>query len=182
VQRTRGEVLFNPQGEIAEVAFHSCCGGQTARGGEVWKRDSPDLVSVRDPYCTLCPNFYWSVILSAEELGRILGLGAIQEVTILEVGESGRIKSLRISDRKGSKVFTGTEFREVVGAERIRSTLFSLSMEKKGGDPRIYIQGSGSGHGVGLCQWGARGMAEEGKDYREILKFYFPRDRLGDIR
>jgi stage II sporulation protein D len=182
VRATRGEILFSRKGEVAEVAFHSCCGGRTAKAGEIWKRDSPDLISIRDPFCTLCPNFYWSVVLSPEELGRSLGLGPVQEIQLLRKGESGRILDLRISDGRRSRSLSGSEFREILGTDRIRSTLFTLSWEGEGEARSLRIQGSGSGHGVGLCQWGAKGMAEEGKGYREILKFYFPLDRLGRIR
>lgn len=64
----------------------------------------------------------------------------------------------------------GKDFREALGYENIRSTDFTLKVK----EDSVYLAGSGGGHGVGMCQWGAKGMAEEGKSYKDILKWYYP--------
>ena len=81
-----------------------------------------------------------------------------------------RAGQLRVAGRKSSKVMSGRELREALGNDAVRSTLFEVQSEAGG----FVLMGSGSGHGVGMCQWGARGMAEAGKSSGEILQKYFP--------
>ena len=75
---------------------------------------------------------------------------------------------------KGSRTFTGPEFRKLFGQRWIRSTYFKV--RKKG--QSWELKGEGFGHGVGLSQIGARAMAKLGKSYKEILKFYYPKSTL----
>ena len=65
----------------------------------------------------------------------------------------------------------GTDFRSILGNTNLRSTWFTV---KASGRDYIF-HGRGYGHGVGMCQWGAKGMSEEGKTYQEILEFYYPK-------
>jgi len=66
---------------------------------------------------------------------------------------------------------SGTDFRRFLGYNDLPSTLFTIHQRNRG---EIIFKGRGWGHGVGMCQWGARGMALLGYNYREILKFYYP--------
>ena len=69
----------------------------------------------------------------------------------------------------------GNRFRLALGPERLRSTLLvNLKMEKKS----VFFEGRGWGHGVGLCQWGARGRALKGQGYKQILQTYYPKAKL----
>jgi stage II sporulation protein D len=70
----------------------------------------------------------------------------------------------------------GSDFRKAMGFDKIKSTWFDARLEGE----RVTFSGHGYGHGVGMCQWGAKGMADEGKTYREILKFYYPGARIGN--
>lgn len=81
-------------------------------------------------------------------------------------------RALHVTVRSGKKHwrFTGTEFRKLLGNTNLKSTLFEVS---DSGDPVVF-SGRGAGHGVGLCQWGAHGMAKAGRNYHEILSFYYP--------
>ena len=72
---------------------------------------------------------------------------------------------------EGSAVLWGAnEFRQLLGWDKVRSTLFRLKRLKAGYE----VRGRGFGHGVGLCQWGAQGMDRKGIDYKEILEHYYP--------
>jgi stage II sporulation protein D len=94
-------------------------------------------------------------------------------MTVAERDESGRVVSVAVrSPGPGRRDLTlsGAAFRAAIGYVNVKSTLFDI---REDGDA-ILFEGRGAGHGVGLCQWGAKAMAEQGKTYREILEFYYP--------
>ena len=96
------------------------------------------------------------------------------ELTAIAVAEttgSGRARTLRLSQSKGSSVsMSGAEFRQLVGYTALPSLSFTVRIDHG----VAVFTGRGSGHGVGLCQWGARGRAARGEGYREILAHYYP--------
>ena len=92
-------------------------------------------------------------------------------IAVAEKTGSGRARTLRLSQTRGAAVsISGAEFRQVVGYTALPSLLFTVVVE----DGVAVFSGRGSGHGVGLCQWGARGRAARGEGYREILAHYYP--------
>jgi stage II sporulation protein D len=117
-------------------------------------------------------RFRWTVTRSKEELQKLLGkyrLGAIRSIEVLERGVSGRARAVRVTGAMRSQLIRGElRIRQAFG--NLRSSLFVVEMQ--GGGARF--RGAGFGHGVGLCQTGAIGMAEAGKSYREILRHYYP--------
>ncbi|RMH59307.1 MAG: SpoIID/LytB domain-containing protein [Candidatus Hydrogenedentota bacterium] len=185
VRATRGEVLFH-DGEIVPGFFHSSCGGRTATPQEVWgtKSGAGDettkvFQSVSDTYCEAYPRFFWTTELSRSRMNEKArshwGLWKVTRLAVLSRGPSGRIRYIRLvgRTRKGAErrfLVSGKDFRRVIGAGEMRSTLADIVPTKTG----WLISGNGFGHGVGLCQWGAMGRAEAGFNYREILKHYFP--------
>jgi len=187
VESTRGEVLtYN--GKIAKVFFHACCGGKTAKPEDVWGGNYPGLVSVNDPYCKKSPYFSWEKIFSKRKLSEILNMGKIEKIEILEKGSSGRVKLLGIVLKNGKCLkLSGHKFRIKINekSENVYFTnpytLPSTLFEVKNMKDRIIFKGKGYGHGVGMCQWGARIMAEKGYNYKEILKFYFGKFKLENI-
>jgi len=76
---------------------------------------------------------------------------------------------VRLLSPLGERLIKGTELREIIGYDRLRSTKFKISADRMS----IHFKGLGWGHGVGLCQEGALGLAEQGADYRAILRFYY---------
>jgi stage II sporulation protein D len=166
---TRGQVLtFNL--EPIEAYFHSSCGGKTETGQQALQRDLPYLQSVTCP-CGKQSATQWSTTLTAQELEEVLGREARGEVKLLGKTSTGRVRRLQV----GSRTLDGVEFRQRFGYERVRSLLFEVSPDGKGG---VHLTGRGFGHGAGLCQWGAKLMADGGKDYREILLHYYPGTEL----
>ena len=166
---TRGEVLTYDL-EPIEAYFHSSCGGQTETGLQALGRDLPYLQSVSCP-CGKHPATQWATTLSAQELEDGLGHEARGEVKVLGRTATGRVRRLQV----GSRVLDGVEFRQRLGYERVRSLLFDVTPDGKGG---VRLVGKGFGHGAGLCQWGAKLMADAGKSYREILLHYYPGTEL----
>jgi len=177
IKETSGEVLYF-ESSLAEVFYHSCCGGQTEAAEYVWAAvGRPYLKSVKCTYCQECPYFFWrfpdkgaaSGALMATELG--YDGEEVEEMIVKELSPSQHVLKVKVKFKGGHKTeISGSDFRVRLGRDGVRSTLFKIQKEPDG----FAIFGSGSGHGVGLCQWGARGMAEQNKTYREILEFYFP--------
>lgn len=178
IQATWGEVLFYG-GELALTVYHSNGGGQTEASGDVWGKDYPYLRGVESPYDKDSPTFLWGF-----EIDRALFVKALRDagypledikgLIVMERTRSGRVKRLRVVSTNMRLDITGEELRRVLGYDKIKSTIFTFedSMDS------FHFSGRGSGHGVGLSQWGAKGMAEKGYDYREILLHYYPGARL----
>ncbi len=180
-RETRGEILTY-DGAPIEAVYHSTCGGRTEDAYDVWGRKYPYLISRKCRYCADSPYSRWKrrirISVLDDSLRRagymIEGLKAIQ---VLERSRSRRIKTMRIIGESGSVVMKGTDFRKASGYSAIPSTAFEAHRD---GDSFVFV-GRGSGHGVGLCQYGARGMALAGKNYREILRYYYPGTTLAKL-
>jgi stage II sporulation protein D len=174
VDSTRGKVLTH-EGQLINAHYNACCGGYTASSADVWGKPFPYLEARADPFCKDSPHHDWKWKIEAEELRKLLRekgilLGKLYWIQPLSFDQSGRVKQLRIQYRGGEKYLKGTEFRSKVGSDNIKSTLFKVIRYAR----YFIFTGKGSGHGVGMCQWGARGMAEKGYSTREILQFYYP--------
>ncbi len=173
VDETRGLVMV-AGGRPIFSAFHSDSGGHTESSEFVWGGRYPYLRGVPDPYTV---STAWTVRLDVpalEELLRRAGRigGSMTGVDVGEVTPSGRVMTLRVTTSAGPVDVKGTDLRTIVGAERMKSTLFTV--RTIAGDPPIVeFSGRGNGHGVGMSQWGARGQAMLGRSYLEILRYYY---------
>ena len=177
VTETRGEVLTYAE-NLAQVYYYASSGGYTASSASVWGRDFPYLQALVDPYSTEDKYNSWTLSLSyAEFLGALKMFGILKDVEVLNRDESSRVQDLRISLQDKDYQTTGKKLREALGNNRLRSTFFEVRME----NGKVIFTGSGWGHGVGLSQWGAKKMAEQGYTYDQILKFYFPGTIIGEI-
>lgn len=177
VEATKGE-LIKKRGRIVKAFFHSACGGQTETALNVWGEEKM-FNTVRDPYCKRSPNSSWSYKISKPELASRLAKGGYPAETIESVNVERRRNDPRAAtvavDTGNQTIFLqGSDLRRIIGYENVKSTWFDVKLD---GD-RVSFTGHGFGHGVGLCQWGAKGMSEAGKNYREILKFYYPGTRV----
>lgn len=177
VLETEGETL-QADGRIFQAFFHGCCGGHSERADQVWPGRFPEpLLQIHDdPYCAQCPSAHWTYRISRDDLRNLLQANEIPapkdfNLDIVSREESGRVDTIRVSSRSRKSVaLPGTVFRQAVGNINLKSTLFDVREE----EDDFVFDGRGAGHGVGLCQWGAKGMAELRKTYREILNFYYP--------
>ncbi len=185
VEFTSGEILLF-QGAPVSAYYHQNCGGSLAASNEAWPSVAESyLRSHPDPYCVTASPLKWESSISVADLDaalRTAGLSSPAGWTSIEIvsrSESGRAQRLRL---KGGTLLdtliSASSFRFAVdralGWNKIRSDLYDL---RNDGD-HILFSGRGSGHGVGLCQAGAEEMARQGKDYRQILDFYFPGTHL----
>ncbi len=166
VRDTAGQVLLW-DGELFPAFYHSASGGYTEDPRTVFAaRNMPALKAIRDDFSTAAPHYYWTLDLKLSDLSGILKRNGydVGTVTALEVTE--RTQSLRVS----SLTVHGTR-----SSVRLKSTLFAVALD--GSVARF--SGRGYGHGVGMSQWGAKGMAEQGYKAEKILEYYYPGTTLG---
>ena len=179
VGATKGQVLTH-QGKIIEAVFHSSSGGHTENSEHVWMSAVPYLRGVPD-YDQEAPVYEWQANFTAAQLRqRLPGVGTIKALLPLQTSPTGRVKKMRIMGDYGSQVISGNQLRKALG---LKSTLIQQVQPNYGlvagqsisGSPNGFsIQGRGYGHGIGMSQWGAYGMATQGKNYREIIQHYYP--------
>ena len=134
-----------------------------------------ELVGVEDPHSFGSPYFVWQQVLPLDGVRRALGAagydgGPIVGLEPLEFSRTGRIQMLRVRTANGAFTLEGKRFRELLGWEVVRSTRFTATVDGK----VARLIGRGWGHGVGMPQWGAKGMADLAYRAEEILRFYFP--------
>lgn len=174
VQSTRGMVATY-QGEPINAFFSSFSGGQTATLEESFPTSvdigkTPYLASVSSPAASKTPADIqrWEVSVPLSTLQQIAGTqaGSVKGATVVERGPSGRATKVQI----GNVQLTGAELRSRLGTSVLKSTLID-SITTNGG--KVVFMGRGWGNGVGLDQWGAYAMAEQGKTHVEIVRHYF---------
>ena len=173
VQETEGEVLTYNQ-QVAAAFYHSSCGGQTTSSESVWGKPFPYLKSITSPYGEKSPKDHWNAVFSVDTVMHRLEIpkahGKRFFLIVTSRDESGRVKEVTLRYGTVSKTMTGNEFRKALGFTKLPSTRFSF---KRQGD-QYRFDGRGNGHGVGMCQWSAAGMAEQNFNYRQILQFFYP--------
>lgn len=180
VDETRGQVL-TCQGELIDAAYHASCGGRTENAEDVWKYEVPYLKSVPCPYDS-DPDPVQTASFSFEQVDQALGTSlaavpaagkekAARDIKLVEKTDAGRPKVLQI----GSRQFRAAAVRDLLG---LRSTRFTWNIE---GDTVTFTT-TGYGHGVGLCQYGAKGMAEHGYNYRIILGHYYSGAEITEMK
>jgi stage II sporulation protein D len=168
-------VVVRDRGEVARTVYHSTCGGRTESAESAWGRDVPYLRALLCDDCAASPVYRWEYRMSAAEGRRVaeaLGVPPGNDLRIVVAGRTptGRTNRVRISSGGVSRELQATEFRKAAGYARIRS--LKMEIVPVGGEWRF--TGEGYGHGVGMCQFGANGMARRGAGFREILGRYYP--------
>ena len=207
IDQTWGLVLTS-EGEICDARFSKCCGGRMelfstcwedkdypylqplpdtpdcAEGGKVFcdTKDEAILSQVLNDYDLETEDFYrWRTEYSRTEVSDLvrkrsgMDFGTIRALVPIERGPSGRLKRLKIvGDRKTIVIGKELIIRRWLSDSHLKSSAFDV---KWYGD-RLILDGSGWGHGVGLCQIGAAVMASKGYTYDQILLHYYPGSKL----
>ena len=172
--RTRG-VVVRYRGDLALTVYHSTCGGRTEDAGSAWGKDIPYLRSQLCNDCADSPVYRWEYRMSEAEQRRVakaLGVPFGKNLRIAVTGRTptGRASRVLISSDGVSRELNAAVFRKAAGYDRVRS--LKMEIVPVAGEWRF--TGEGWGHGVGLCQFGANGMARRGAGFREILARYYP--------
>lgn len=203
IQLTSG-MIVEYNGQPARCFFHSTCGGHTESVQNIWQAQPPlpylqgvsDIDSVTgNPYCIYSPNFFWTNTYSRYQLNEMfrenlnvanptyandMSGADVIDIKILDRFSSSRVDSLKIVTSDGNVYYVRGDrtryfFKNSDGA-LLRSSLFRISIlrDKRRKIADIVVRGQGTGHGVGMCQWGAIGMSRLGYSYLQILSHYYP--------
>ncbi|MDH4227633.1 MAG: SpoIID/LytB domain-containing protein [Deltaproteobacteria bacterium] len=182
VKLTEGQVLLY-DGRPALTLFHSSAGGRTENSGDVWGDSHDYLRSVKSKYDEDAPNYEWELKVSKTEIAAALNkigvsVEGVSDIEVEEETRSDRAKVLAVTDDRGRTYYvSGEDLRKALGYSKLKSTLFEVDID---GDAVVF-EGRGSGHGVGMSQWGAKGMADAGYSYKKILDHYYPGTRLKKV-
>ncbi len=174
VDATRGEIVTY-KGRPIFAVYSSTSAGPTEDAMNVWAKDVPYLKGVECPFDQDAPRYRWRVAIPfdvVESRFREAGypIGWLATLAPYSMTNADRVNEVRILHSKGTFMVTGQELRRILGYSKVFSTRFHI--ERIGKD--VVFVGQGAGHGVGLCQWGAKAMAELGYRYRSILRYYYP--------
>ncbi len=177
VEATRGEVVTH-KGNYIRAWFSACDGGVSAtaeEGLDFTKEPTPYIKGgVKDGCLSITEpkNKAWEARIPVDQVRAAVkekagqDTGPITTAAIVKKGPSGRAEQIKI----GGATLSGPSLRLALGSEKVRSMLLS-DIKVEGG--QLVLTGKGFGHGVGMCQWGARLMAEQGKSPEDIINFYF---------
>jgi stage II sporulation protein D len=174
VNATAGQVMTYG-GKIILAVFHSSSGGHTENVEDVWKEPLPYLRGVAD-YDMGAPVFEWTKSFSRGQLSsRISGVGNVISMTPERTTPQGRIITMRVEGTGGTRRISGNDLRSALG---LRSTLFVVNPTGNG----FQVSGRGFGHGLGMSQWGAHNLAQQGVNYQQILDHYYQSATLARIQ
>ncbi len=185
VARTRGKVVTY-KGNYINGWFFADGGGKTAASaqeGLAFKKEpAPYVQSVKDPgfAITVEENKSWTATFPLRQVRQAVkekagqDPGSIDSVKIIKKGPSGRATSIRV----GKVTVSGPALRLALGSTKMRSTLID-SIAVKGSN--LVISGKGYGHGVGMSQWGAKALAQQGKSPEEIINYFFKDVRIQKV-
>ena len=169
VDKCRGEVLTDINGNLLNTVYHANCGGHTLNSEDLWAEALPYLRTTKDEYCSEMPGARWETSISSHDLRKFLqqrfhynpgeaewkGITGFKQITRKQFLDDNELIRLR-------------HLREHFG---LRSTYFTITPDEDG--ETLLLQGKGYGHGVGLCQEGAMQRAKLGYSRKEILQFYY---------
>ena len=178
VEDTRGEIVLF-RGQPISAVYYSMSSGNTENSEDVWGGVVPYLKSVSSSFDENAPGFNSSASFTTDEFKGVIlqeNPDAVLEgdpagwITEIKNSEGGGVLSLKI----GGQDFKGTRLRTLFS---LRSHNFTVSIS----EGIVTFDVKGYGHGVGMSQWGSRFLAEEGKTYEEILKYYYTGVEMGNI-
>lgn len=164
VENTNGEYL-SYNGNYIEALYHSTNNGKTESSLDVFGNYYPYLISVSSEYDKNASSYLRTISMPLDTISNKLGLSLNNDsvINILSYTDGGNIKEININGNN----FSGKKIRELLG---LRSADFDISIS----DNNANITTRGYGHGVGMSQYGANGMANAGYGYKDILSHYYP--------
>jgi stage II sporulation protein D len=199
IEKTKGLILISKKSKEPlpiKAFYHSTCGGRTELPETVWGVHYSGMnESVGCPYCSDSPVYHWQLDLTLSEVEEMIKKLTKNKKSTAKISFSqNRLVSIRrgpltLSNRVAhletrwegtgpekaiqTILIPAPQFRNAIGPQRFKSTAFEI-VPVLGVSGQLRFQGRGNGHGVGLCQWGAKGMGERGFTTAQILHHYYP--------
>jgi len=174
VKETNGLILTY-QGKVIPAFYHANCGGHTENASLMWGIDEPYLKGVDCECQDILKDGLWEKRVSVSHISDALRrqgyrVDDILEMSITGITPAGRVKNVTILSARGTTTVPAETLRAALGNTEIPSVFFELELS----EGEAVFSGRGRGHGVGLCQWGAKEMAGKGNDFKSILSHYYP--------
>lgn len=167
VKKTKKLVILDENNRLIDALFSANCGGQTNSSEMVWTTAIPYLRSVKDPYCIDQRQAKWEKTIPTQKFKDFLKQKGIN------LPENISVQTFAFKQPKRLKYYTINSQQIKLTTIRyglhLRSTFFEIEPDGN----NLLFHGRGYGHGVGMCQEGAMNMAKKGKNYKEIIKFYY---------
>ena len=186
-EATRGKICHY-RGQVFCTYYCAVCGGNTVRGIEVFSDAAAPLVSVKCDFCREARLYRWTAEISKSDVQKELEPwlrekgrkpGTLKTVSLARPAPSGgSLPEFDMTVDKQSLRISSSELRQLLSRQGLYSPRFTI--EDKG--RQLQINGRGHGHGVGLCQWGSRGQALEGRTCEQILQYYYPGSKVATRR
>ncbi len=163
VQETSG-IVMTYQNRPIDAVFHSTCGGSTAAAKDIWNNEIPYLIRVKCDFDKHAPRYQSDFFYTWAELERRFKIPGelFKSLRAISLTDQRRVSMLKV----GKELIKGSEFRSKLG---LTSTCFSWKTTDLG----LFFVVTGYGHGVGLCQYGADGLAKKGWKFNQILSYYY---------
>ncbi|SHG84911.1 stage II sporulation protein D [Ornithinibacillus halophilus] len=172
VAATKGEILTFKDAPISP-AYFSTSNGYTENSEDYWANEIPYLRSVASPWDVESPYYLDQETFTLAEVEEALEVDLPDNASISI--QASRTESNRINQVSlGEHTFTGREVRDAL---ELRSSDFTIEQKNN----HLIFTTKGNGHGIGMSQYGANGMAKEGKSYEEILKYYYQDVEIGSV-
>jgi len=177
--RDTAGIVCTFRGQLFCTYYSAVCGGHTTPGKQVFADAVGPLQSVPCQWCQPARFYRWTTRLSLEEATKHLaplirsnekGFGKLVSLSATARKPTAHPKLFKMSDGKYEIFATATQLQRQLPLEKLHSPRFTAAVD---GDDLV-LHGRGHGHGVGMCQWGARGLALAGKSALEIVRYYYP--------
>ncbi len=174
VKETR-DLILTYQGRVIPAFYHANCGGHTENASLLWGIDAPYLKGVDCECQDIVKDGLWEKRVSVSHVSSALRrhgfrIDDISDLSIADITPAGRIRNVTIRSARGITAVPAETLRAVLGNTEIPSVFFELELS----EGEAVFSGRGRGHGVGLCQWGAKEMAGRGQGFKSILSHYYP--------
>jgi stage II sporulation protein D len=185
VKETTGQVLIH-NGKPINALFFSCSGGYTDSASEVWNTNEYPYIQPAKDFDQNAPKYKWEKSFTNQDIQKGLNqlgqdVGEIKDIKGIEFTPQKRVKKVEITGTKGKVVVDSNKFRFAIGLNSTLWNVESSSALLKKSPSNFTFKGGGWGHGLGMSQWGANQMSQEGKKYEEILKHYYTGVELSNI-
>jgi stage II sporulation protein D len=187
VAETTNQVLTY-DGKVINAVFHAASGGHTENVEDVWSKFIPYLRGVPD-FDNSAPNARWSTVLTSQFMRqRITGIGSITQIKPEQLTQTGRFMTVRVSGTQGQRILDADKLRSLLG---LKSTWLDITpvygrVAASEAVPAVpvsfQIMGRGHGHGIGMSQWGALGLSQQGYRYDQILSYYYQGTQLSTLK